>query len=359
MKYFHFLIFIAIFSFLAGGLTYIGQQFLNSQSASINSKLQANLLALELNGAQKLKQFEALEEEKKGISLLFVGDIMLSRGVANQIIIHNNDYDFPFLKIASTTTAADLAFGNLEGPISDGGKNQGSIYSFRANPVAAKGLKFAGFDILNLANNHIMDWGGAALKNTINTLEQNQIHWIGAGRNETEANSPLIVDIRGVKIALLGFTNLYPKSLEAKGNNPGVSHFDVSSIKNQISKIKNANQADIIIISFHWGEEYQTKANESQKRIAHELINAGADLIVGHHPHVIQEVENYNSASSTHSGFIDYSLGNFIFDQNFSKETNQGLMLKAIIKDKKISDVEPINIIINKTFQPELNTIRY
>ena len=112
--------------------------------------------------------------------------------------------------------------------------------------------------------------------------------------------------------------------------------------------MKQLEVADIIIVSMHWGEEYQLRSNKKQQEIGRALVEAGTDIIIGHHPHVIQEIERYKN------GWIAYSLGNFIFDQNFSKETMEGLMLKAIIQDKKIVEIEPVEIKINSSFQPEI-----
>ena len=357
MRYLYFLFFLAIFSALAGGLISYGQYFFNFYEKAVASNLQTKLLAFQLTGAERLKQFF----QEKPITLLFVGDIMLSRGVATQIKKHQ-DYNYPFLKIATTTQEADFTFGNLEGPISNRGEKQGSVYSFRAEPEVIGGLKFAGFDILSLANNHIWDWGKEALEDTTVMLQHNSIETIGAGRNYQEANLPDIFDInlgtsdvhivtsdvQRLKVAFFAYTNLYPKSLQAAENSPGINSFELEKAKIDIQQLKALNLADIIIVSFHWGEEYQTKASESQKRIAHDLIDAGADLIIGHHPHTIQELEQYNK------GWIAYSLGNFVFDQNFSKETAEGLILKVIIKNKKVSEISPLKIRINNAFQPEL-----
>jgi len=158
----------------------------------------------------------------------------------------------------------------------------------------------------------------------------------------------LIKEINGARIAFLAYTNLLPESLEVSENSSGISSFELEKVKTEIQYIKNSKTADIVIVSFHWGDEYQSHSNLNQENIAHSLIEAGADLIIGHHPHVIQEIEKYLD------GWVAYSLGNFVFDQNFSEETTNGLMLKVIIKNKKISEVLPIKIKINSAFQPEI-----
>lgn len=278
-------------------------------------------------------------------TLLFVGDIMLDRSVRKQIE-REQDPLYPFVRIADTIRTADVAFANLEGPISDRGTNQGSIYSFRFEPVGTKhSLSFAGFDVVSLANNHIWDWGVDALTDTVRHLDEAGIGHVGAGRTSVEANTPFVTQVGDTKIAMLGYTNLYPRSLEATDNQPGVSSFRVASATEQIESLKAAG-TDIVIVSFHWGVEYEMHSTSSQQVIARALVDAGADLIIGHHPHAIQEVEEYQGK------YIVYSLGNFVFDQNLSRFTMKGLMVRASVKDKKIEGLEQIPIQLTPTFQP-------
>lgn len=343
MRYLSFLVFLAILAFSAAGLIYFGQRFFQIYENTFASKLQAKLLTLRFNEIERFAKF--LQE--KPLVFLFVGDIMLSRGVAKQIE-KNQDYCYPFLKIASTTAGADLLFGNLEGPISERGRNQGNTYSFRAKPAVVAGLQLAGFDILSLANNHVWDWGKEALEDTIKILKEGGIEPVGAGRDYKEANRSVIKEINKTKIAFLAYTNLYSEKLEARQGLPGISDFEIETAMTDIRRLKDLSLADIIAVSLHWGEEYKTKANEAQKHAIQKLIEAGADLIIGHHPHVVQEIEQYKG------GWAAYSLGNFIFDQNFSEETMTGLMLKIVVQNKKIIEIRPIKIKINATFQPEI-----
>jgi len=301
--------------------------------------------------AERVVQFESIavnepaagKEPEDQIQLLFVGDIMLSRNIGE--IITRTSPEFPFEKIAAVTNAADITIGNLEGPISNRGMNQGSEYSFRADPDVAAGLKFAGFDLLSLANNHIWDWGTAALADTLQILEDNEIQFVGAGRTEAEANTPAIIEKNGLTLAFLSYTNLYPKSLFAKGSNPGVSAWDPDKIIETTSALKHSS--DLVVILLHWGEEYETQTRTDQRSWARELIEAGADLVVGHHPHVVQEIEQYKQ------GWIAYSLGNFVFDQNFDA-TRRGLVLAVNVKAHGIDSVRPMEIQFTENFQPEV-----
>lgn len=285
-----------------------------------------------------------IEEKEKISKLLLVGDIMLARGVQNQIKINNNDPLYPFLLVESKLREADLLFGNLEGVVSDKGINQGSVNSFRAIPASIEGLAFAGFDVLSLANNHSLDWGREALVQTIDLLDTKGIVAVGAGRDKLTANEVKIKEVNGVKIAFLAYTDLMPTGFKATEKNAGISDFDLQKIKEKIGEAKL--MADLVFVSMHWGEEYQTRSNQKQQRLAYELINAGADVVVGHHPHVPEEIERYGN------GWVIYSLGNFVFDQNFSKETMGGLAVEIVLTGKTISEVVPIHLKINPTFQP-------
>lgn len=292
-------------------------------------------------------------QKEKSAEILFVGDIMLDRGVESQILKQTN-WKWPFLKIANEFKKAGIVFGNLEGPISDKGTKVGSIYSFRADPRVIEGLNHAGFNVLSVANNHMLDYGRAALEDTFSKLNEAGIDYTGGGLNATESGAPIIKEINGTKIAFLAYTNLCAASWKATDKKSGincVSETDFEKIKNAIGEIKK--QTDIVVVSMHAGEEYTQDITKFQNDFSKYAIDAGADLVIGHHPHVAQKYETYTSKISGQVGWIFYSLGNFIFDQSFSEETMQGLMVKVIIKNKKIQEVIPIKIQINETFQAE------
>ena len=289
--------------------------------------------------------------KKEGsITLILVGDIMLDRGVEYMIKKEGKgDFKFPFLKIVDTLKGSKLLFGNLEGPISDKGKKVGSIYSFRHNPKAIEGLTFAGFNVLSLANNHSLDYTRKALEDCQRRLINAGIGYEGAGFTENEAFSPFIKKIEGTKIGFLAYTNLGPESWRATSENSGIawiSEKDMEKIKEDIRAAKE--KMDVLIVSLHAGEEYQKEPTQFQVEFSKVAIEAGADIVVGHHPHVVLPSEKYKQ------GYIFYSLGNFIFDQSFSEETMKGLLSKVLIKNAKIDEVIPIEIKINKFFQPEI-----
>ncbi len=278
---------------------------------------------------------EPIVVEPQEIKMLFVGDIMLSRNIG-KIAAKKKDYRYHFLKIASTTEAADLAFANLENPVSTRGILSGSIYSFRADPKTLEGLKYAGFDVVSIANNHIWDYGKQAFKDTLTNLAESGITAIGGGENYEDAHTPKVVTVGQTRVAFLAYTNLI--------SSPAISRFNDDILRTDIAKAKKL--ADVVIVSFHWGDEYHTKYNKEQERVGKLVIDAGANLVVGHHPHVVQEVEEYKG------GYILYSLGNFIFDQNFSEDTGRGLLVEVTLLGNKITSVAKKQVAFSGNYQP-------
>ena len=298
------------------------------------------------------------ENNDDAISILFVGDIMLNRGVEYMIDKEGGeDFKFPFLKIAEDLKKADLLFGNLEGVISDKGYNVGSKYSFRVEPDAINGLVFAGFDIVSLANNHALDYTREALEDCFLILKEAGINHVGAGLNEEEAFSLVVKEINNstgtsqVKVGFLAYTNLGPITWKATKINSGIAWIDKESIEKIKKDVESAKkEVDILAISLHAGKEYSLEPDEFQVFFAKTVIDAGADLVIGHHPHVVQPIEKYKN------GWIFYSLGNFIFDQDFSEETMQTQIIKVLIKNGEIEKVTPIDVKLNAFFQPYIET---
>lgn len=283
--------------------------------------------------------------EEKTVTILFAGDIMLARDVATSVARHfGGDYGKLFEKIPEIKIP-DITFANLEGPVSDLGHNVGSIYSFRMDPLALPSLKNGGIDIVSFANNHVGDYTVAAFTDTLDRLDANGILHVGAGHTKSEAEAPVIIDKNGIRIGFIGFSDVGPNWLAADETTPGILLASDPQMPEIIAHAKA--QCDILVTSFHWGIEYQPHHSAEQEFLAHTAIDSGADFVIGHHPHVEEDTENYKN------GFIAYSLGNFIFDQPFSKQTMQGLVVEATLDKTHVTNIEKKHVYLNAFYQPE------
>lgn len=304
----------------------------------------------------KIKGPAAQAEAKAGISshlsessppprftLTAVGDIMLDRGVGTRIKKHRPEY--PFIHVAGLLRDADITFGNLESLISESGKKtRGKEITFRASVESVTGLSFAGIDVVSLANNHAVDFGDPALLETMDILAHNGIAYIGAGANFSSAHRPARFMINGIKVAFLAYSNEFHK-VKAAADGPGVAVTDTEEVKKDILSCRN--WADTVIISCHWGWEYSDHPDQETRDFAHHAVDAGADLLIGHHPHVIQGVEIYKKS------LICYSLGNFVFDQ-IGNRVKRGLILKCILGKSGPLKANLIPVIIDqREFRPK------
>jgi poly-gamma-glutamate synthesis protein (capsule biosynthesis protein) len=228
-------------------------------------------------------------------------------------------------KVKPFLQTADLAFVNLEGPISDkGAKLAWKEYTFRSRTALASGLAAAGVDVVSMANNHAVDCGSSALLDTIARLDKLGIAHAGAGKDISAARAAAIVDTPAGKVAVLAFTDKFASGFAAGTDHPGVA--TISDGKKVLAAIAAAHKkAEYVIVSFHWGTEYTPQAAAYQRALAHKAIDAGADLILGHHPHVIQGLEIY------HDKLIAYSLGDFVFDHN-SRATGEAFVLRVTLR---------------------------
>ena len=290
------------------------------------------------------------EPEPEIFTLMFVGDIMLNRGVSSMVNTKGNeDWRWPFFLITEELKRADFLFGNLESVISDKGARVGSAYSFRADPASLQGLLYAGFDMVSAANNHSMDYTGIALADSFNRLNEAGIQYAGAGTTREEAHSPAVFKLPdGTALGILAYTAVGSAAWEAGEANSGIAWMDSSRLDILQTDITQAKkEADILIVSFHFGEEYQKTPGDLQRELAEAAINEGTQLVIGHHSHVVQPIERYKD------GWIAYSLGNFVFDQEFSEETMRGTILQVEVQDKKIQKVELVPTKQNSAFQAE------
>lgn len=241
---------------------------------------------------------------KQCLSLVGVGDIMLG-GTANPIL-KEKGYDYPFDGTRELLTSADITVGNLETALTHGGQPFDKKYTFRNPPEKViPALQNAGFDLVSLANNHTVDYGKQGLIDTLNALEAGGIPFVGAGMHQQQARAAQIIEAQGQKIGFLGYSLTYPEKFWALKNRAGTAFGHASHIKADVAALKS--QVDHVVVQFHWGREGTTKLRPYQPSLGRAAIDAGATLVLGHHPHVLQAIEEYKE------GVIYYSLGNFAF----------------------------------------------
>lgn len=252
---------------------------------------------------------EADYKAQNTLSILFVGDLMFDRYIRQ--ISEKNGSDFVFAGVSKLLSENDLVVGNLEGPITDNlsvsvGSASGARdnYIFTFNSDVASNLWKNNIKIVDIGNNHILNFGDSGLSQTKEYLKKNNIDFFGDPDGE---NRMLVLDKNNIKIAFVSY-NQFEKDGQAKA---------LDDIK--VAKKRNV---DKVILYTHWGKEFTTEPDETIKQLAHSFVDAGADLIIGSHPHVVQGKEQYAGK------MIYYSLGNFIFDQYFSPETQKGLAVK-------------------------------
>jgi len=241
----------------------------------------------------------------------------------------------------------DFVFGNLEAPIINGPKIKAGEMIFRVDENLVPTLKDYNFSIFSLANNHILNFGEKGLENTFHLLDQAGIQYVGAGKNFSEAHQAKIIEKNNIKFAFLAYVDkalAYPSAMAS--DHPGLSIMDEGQVTLDVQQAKKL--ADFVIVSTHSGNEYQTEPTRNQINFAHAAIDAGADLVIGHHPHVIQPIEKYKN------GYIFYSLGNFIFDQMWSQATQEGIALRIIFSPHSIKTIQIYPLVIENYSQPKI-----
>lgn len=346
IKHFFWIVLAGAFGLAAAFLFSAGGNWLWAQAFQSNKLVIVNNQPAAVSNYPDTPSLPSLPPPPAEITLIFVGDIMLDRGVRRSVE-KNGGGDWPWLfEKVGALKDGDILFGNLEGPISARGKNVGSQYSFRFDPAVAAVLATAGFDVLSVANNHAGDWTRTAFEDTLTHLAAARISAVGGGGDKTEAATVKIIERAGQKIGFLAASDVGPAWLAATDNQSGILLANDPNLATIIGTA--AAQVDTLIVSFHFGDEYKIEPNARQQKLARLAIDSGARIVIGHHPHVVEPIEEY------HGGVIAYSLGNFIFDQYFSPETMRGAAFYVKLSGDQIIATETKTITLDENFQPQL-----
>lgn len=282
------------------------------------------------------------------ITVAGVGDMLFDRKVKQ--LIEAEGGQAPLARVASRLAAADVTVGNLETTLAEGGKRISTKepkYAFRGHPRGIESLKLAGFDAVSLANNHMLDYGPDPLFQTIASLDGAGIGYSGAGANSEAAWKPATITTdSGAKVAYLAYTHILPAGFLGSSDRPGVASgkMDLSLIDSAIRDAKKTH--DYVIVSFHWGVEYEDFANGDQVAKARRAVDAGADMVLAHHPHVIQGVEFYKDR------LIAYSLGDFVFD-HYSRKTGESFILEAELGPHGVTNAAAVPVYLDTYGRPE------
>ncbi len=260
---------------------------------------------------------DAITAPEPHVSIAFVGDVMLADRIGQRI---RQGHD-PFQPFAPLLDRADVRVANLECVVAQGGAPLDKPYTFRAHPRVLPLLR-RHVDAVSLANNHSGDFGAQAFAEMLGRLRSAQLPFFGGGHNLAEAHTPLVIERKGLRIALLGYDEFFPRQFEAGHDHPGVAWSEDEQVVRDIRRAREVHHADIVIPFMHWGEEHRPLANDRQRALARLMIDAGADAVVGTHPHVVQDIESYRGKP------IVYSLGNFVFDGFDDADNNTGWLLQ-------------------------------
>lgn len=289
------------------------------------------------------------------------GDILLDRGVYETVRVKRKGVDFPFDGgtaeitghckdcsplgwdtpytkrtgnkgvVRDLISSADLAIANFENPAPDRWKWHTSKTVFSADPGIIDGLVNAGIDYVGIANNHIGDAGRNGILQTIRNLDKRGLAYSGAGKNEAAARTPAMLEIDGQQVAILAYDAIQ-RAYHAGAETTGSAAFTVKKVTADIKKARSAG-ADVVIVFPHWGVEYRYGPTETQRRQAHAILDAGADMIIGNHAHYATAMEVYDGKP------IWYALGNFVFDQTWSEPTMEGITLELTFHGAELAQV--------------------
>ena len=280
------------------------------------------------------------KENTAEVRLAWMGDVMLDDG-PGRVIARKKD---PFHAVMNAMKDADLRIANLECVIATGGQRVAKPWTFRAHPRVLNVLR-RHVDVVSLANNHSGDFGPDAFAQMLGRLQQAGLPYFGGGRDLRAAHRPAIIERQGLRIALLGYDEMFPRRFEAGPTTPGMAWADEEQI---VAAIRSARtQADIVIPYMHWGQEHSDIAHARQRALARLMIHAGADAVVGTHPHVRQDTEVIDGKP------VIYSLGNFVFDGFSDAENNTGSILWMTVTAAGVKDWHLQAVHIDRSGQPQ------
>ncbi len=302
--------------------------------------------------------------------ITLVGDIMLGRRVG-EAAAAAGDPAAPLRPLQRRLASADITVGNLESTLSRAGPPRQGDDSFAAPPTVLPGLAASGFDVLSLANNHTGDFGDVALLQTVRRVEHSAVEPVGAGRDAAAAWQPVVVRRHGVRFGFVAF-NAIGETPRATASTPGVASvrmqprtgpLNQADLDRAVRTIRALrDRADVVVVLPHWGAQYTHVPVPAQRRVGQALVAAGADVVVGGHPHWVQPVQRVRRGQSGKQtgeqnagvGLVVYSLGNFVFDMDFMRQTQEGVLCDLMFAGDRLRAVRFTPYVIGSDFAPRV-----
>jgi poly-gamma-glutamate synthesis protein (capsule biosynthesis protein) len=289
-------------------------------------------------------------------TVAITGDVMLGRRVGARLA-QVGDPGAALRPMARRLAAADLTVGNLESTLSTAGAPRQGGDSFGASPSVREGLRAAGFDVLSLANNHTGDYGPRALVRTVRRVRSGGFEPVGAGADLARASRPVVVERNGVTFGIVAFDAIGETPAAGPGR-PGALRVrmqprtgplvqaDLDRVTGIVRDLRS--RVDVVMVLPHWGTQYTRDTVRDQRVVARALVDAGADVVAGGHPHWVQGVE------LVRGGLVAYSLGNFVFDMDFMRETQEGAVLELTFWGSELKGARFVPVVIGPDFAPRL-----
>ncbi len=310
----------------------------------LNSQVEIPLLLYKADSEPVKVSDDTLEDGSDDINIILTGDTMLSRNVEH-LCREKSDYDYPFSQISYLIKKTDIAFTNLETPLVDG-ENLKTGLTFRADPRFAAALRRAGLNIVSVANNHILDRGVAGLAKTLLYLEKSGVAYSGADRKSLSGKG-VIISAGSCRVGFISLTDTLNSLRRSDyARDKVINYNNTEGIINAVRDLRR--KSDVVIVSVHWGMEMASEPSEREIELAKKIISAGADIIAGHHPHVIQPYRKING------GHVFFSMGNFVFDQTAKSETRSAVMIGVTVRNKKIHSIVAYPLAIDREYRPGL-----
>ena len=288
----------------------------------------------------------AAAESSDVVRLMAVGDVMLGQSIGRRIV--RNGPEAPWRRVQDYFDEADLVIANLECTISRRGTPWPKDFTFRAPPAAARSLATAGIDVVSLANNHALDYGVTAFEDTLALLDQHGVGHVGGGRDVSDAHAPVIIERNGLRVAILGYVlsfapegGFHMRRWAAGPATPGLAIGKPDVVAREVAAARLS--ADVVVVIVHGGREYSSGPNRKMRDFAHAAVDAGAAVVVGHHPHALQ---GYERGQDT---LIAYSVGNFVFDY-FTGRPNDTAILDVTLTADGVRSVDWIPAVIERGF---------